>query len=84
MAEDRHAKAAQEARRDLERVRGESGSLIGSSMARAAKQAQAHFSGADAPRNDPVELWGRRIGRGLAVLFLAFLIWWLVSTYIFA
>jgi hypothetical protein len=84
MAEDRHAKAAERAQRDLERLKGESEALGTSAMVRAAKKAQAHFGGGDAPENDPAELWGRRIGRGLSAVFLVFLIWWLVTTYILA
>ncbi len=84
MAEDRHAKAAEEARRELDRLKDQSDVLGASAMARAAKKAGAHLSAADAPEGDPAELWGRRIGRGLAVLFVAFLIWWLVRTYILA
>lgn len=41
-----------------------------------------HFSAADADSSDPVELWGRRIGRGLAALaFLGFCIY-LYLTYV--
>jgi hypothetical protein len=29
------------------------------------------------PESDPVEVWGRRIGRGLGYLALAALAWWL-------
>jgi hypothetical protein len=79
MAEDRHAKAAEEARRDIERLSHQSEVVGTSGMVRAAKKAQAHFSGADAPQNDPAEIWGRRIGRGLAALFAAFLLWWLAN-----
>jgi hypothetical protein len=53
-----------EAREALERVQRDQQSLLGSSMARAAD----HFAGKDAPENDAVELWGRRIGRALSLI----------------
>lgn len=42
----------------------------------------AHFSAADVSREDPVEIWGRRIGRGLALVAAAALIVHLVVTYV--
>jgi hypothetical protein len=84
VAEDRHAKAAEQARRELEHLREETGLLGTSSMVRATRRAQAHFSGADAPQNDPAEIWGRRIGRALAASFVVVLLWWLAATYVFA
>lgn len=62
-----------EAKAALERVKRDSESLLGSSMGRAAQ----HFSGADAPEGDRVELWGRRIGRSLSLLGVVVLAWWL-------
>jgi hypothetical protein len=62
-----------EAKAALERVKRDSESLFGSSMGRAAQ----HFSGADAPEGDRVELWGRRIGRSLSLLGVVVLAWWL-------
>ncbi len=79
MAEDPHAKVVEQARRDLERVRGESGVIGSSAMARAARQARDHYAGADAPENDPIEIWGRRIARVLATIATLFLLLWLVS-----
>jgi hypothetical protein len=77
--EDRHAKAAERARRDIERLQAE-GEIVGTSaMVRAAKKAQEHFSATDAPQDDPAEIWGGRIARVLALGFTAFLIWWLVN-----
>ncbi|MGH6922960.1 MAG: hypothetical protein ACRED5_04240 [Propylenella sp.] len=82
MAEDRHANTAEEARRELEHLRGETAFLGSSAMTRVARKARAHFSAADAPPEDPAELWGRRIGRGLAVLLAVFLLSWLAATYL--
>ncbi len=64
---------AAEARAALERVKRDSETMLGSSMGRAAQ----HFSGADAPEGDKVELWGRRIGRALSLLGVVVLAWWL-------
>ena len=62
-----------EAKAALERVKRDSETLLGSSMGRAAQ----HFSGADAPEGDRIELWGRRIGRTLSLLGVIVLGWWL-------
>jgi hypothetical protein len=81
MAKPDHEKTAAEARKDLERI-GDQSEVIGtSSFARTANRARDHFGGADAPEDDPAELWGRRVGRGLSVIFVIFLVWWLVKTY---
>ena len=37
--------------------------------------------GADAS-DDPAEIWGRRIGRGLGVILLIALLFWLTATYL--
>lgn len=65
-----------EARRVMERVRNESETVGTSSLARIAMRAQNHMSGADADPDDPIEIWGRRIGRALSlVVFVALAIW---------
>jgi hypothetical protein len=64
----------QESRRILERVARESGPLGGSEAARAARQALDHLVGRDAPAHDPVEVWARRIGRGLGVIAAIYLL----------
>jgi hypothetical protein len=52
----------------LERVERESAGIFDSTLARAAR----HFGAADAPPDDKLELWGRRIGRALSLVgFLA-------------
>lgn len=33
--------------------------------------------------DDPIELWGRRIGRTLGYAFALYLIWHIMSTYVF-
>ncbi len=82
MAEDRHAQEAEEARRELDRLGREGDALAASSMARVARKAGAHLSAADAADKDPAELWGRRIGRSLSVVFLVLLIGWLAARFL--
>ena len=84
--EDPHEAAVREARRDLERL-AEQGEVIGtSSMARSARasleRAGKHLGGADAPADDPIEVWGTRIGRGLGVLFFIGLLIYMAVTYL--
>lgn len=69
----RESARAGEAQAALDRVKRDSESLLGSSMGRAAD----HFGAKDAPEGDPVELWGRRIGRSLSLLGVIVLAWWL-------
>ncbi|MBA4271234.1 MAG: hypothetical protein C0447_17760, partial [Methylobacterium sp.] len=69
----RESARAAEAQAALDRVKRDSESLLGSSMGRAAD----HFGAKDAPEGDPVELWGRRIGRSLSLLGVVVLAWWL-------
>ncbi|WAC29147.1 MULTISPECIES: hypothetical protein [unclassified Ancylobacter] len=42
----------------------------------------AHSPFTDPPDNDPMEVWGRRIGRGLAVVAALGLGLWLIATYL--
>jgi len=72
-SDPREAARAAEAKAALERAKRDSESLLGSSMGRAAE----HFSGADAPEGDRIELWGRRIGRFLSLISVVVLAWWL-------
>ncbi len=71
----RDAERAAEARRALDDVSRDSAPLGASAMARAAE----HFSAKDAPEGDAIELWGRRIGRVLSLLFALYLVTWLVE-----
>jgi hypothetical protein len=83
----RDEERSREAQAALERVRRDSETLGGSSMARAAgdkaKGWADHFAGKDAQGQgddggtDSAELWGRRIGRSLSligVIVLAYLL----------
>ena len=81
MAKPNHEKTVAEARKDLERI-GDQSEVIGtSSFVRTANRARDHFGGTDAPEDDAVEIWGRRVGRGLSVIFVIALIWYLARTY---
>jgi hypothetical protein len=54
-------------------------------MARAARRAGDHFAGADAHQDspdDPIELWGRRIGRALSAIAFVVLAIYLYLTYV--
>jgi hypothetical protein len=82
MAKPDHEKIAAQARKDLERI-GDQSEVIGtSSFVRTANRARDHFAGADAPQDDAAEIWGRRVGRGLSVVFVIVLIWYLAKTYL--
>jgi len=59
----------------MARAERESGTFASSALGRATD----HLAGKDAPPDDPIELWGRRIGRGLAVVAAIWLVAWLVG-----
>ncbi len=72
-----------EAREALERVRRDTETVGSSALARMSRRAQEHFGAGDTPtaedgRTDPVELWGRRIGRGLSLVGVVVLGLWLL------
>lgn len=73
-----------EAREALERVRRDTESVGSSALARMSRQAQEHFGGRDAigagedGGTDPIELWGRRIGRALSLVGVVVLGLWLL------
>ncbi|MFN3673197.1 MAG: hypothetical protein ACK4VM_14925 [Bosea sp. (in: a-proteobacteria)] len=69
----REAARAAEAKATLERLKRDNESVLGSSMGRAAD----HFAAKDAPPDDKVELWGRRIGRSLSLIAVILLAFWL-------
>ena len=78
-----HDKArTQEAKRILEGVHRDSETVGTSSMRRTAERTRDHFMGRDAAEGDNIELWGKRIGRGLALIVALILIYHLATTYI--
>lgn len=65
----RDEEQVREAHEALRRVEAETESIGTSALARAAR----HMAGADAPADDRMEVWGRRIGRGLGLLAALYL-----------
>lgn len=81
---------ARESRRILDRIARDHDTLGGSALARAAnrkaRDVTDHFAGRDAVGQgegggtDPIELWGRRIGRSLSLVGVIVLAYWLGQT----
>jgi len=53
-----------------------------SALARTARRASDHFAARDAAGEDRIELWGRRIGRGLSLAGFIALAIYLYATYV--
>lgn len=63
------------------------GEVIGTSgfartLRAAGDRVGAHFSASDAGTEDGADVWGRRIGRALALVVAAYLVFDLVTTYV--
>ncbi|MCB1451554.1 MAG: hypothetical protein KDJ67_15835 [Nitratireductor sp.] len=71
-----------EARRILQRVERDSETLGASSLARTASNVKDHMAGADAEDGDAIELWGKRIGRGLGLIAVVILVVYLFANYV--
>ncbi|WP_316861902.1 hypothetical protein [uncultured Cohaesibacter sp.] len=69
----------QQAERALKRVEMEGEALGTSAFARTANKAKDHLGAADMDRNDPIEVWGTRIGRIGGAIFAIILVLWLVN-----
>lgn len=91
MAEGPTIQEREEARRrealdTLDKLKRDRAPLAGSGLAEAARRAARHFAAADAVgpdgRRDPIELWGRRIGRVLSLLAVIALSIYLYLTYL--
>ena len=71
-----------EAQAALDRVARESETIGASSLARVGRRLGDHFAARDAVGvtegggTDPIELWGRRIGRALSLLGVVALAFW--------
>ena len=76
------AERQDESRRILERVRRESETIGASSLARVADRVAAHYRADDAPPDDAIEIWGKRIARILALIAFVALAYHLLTTYI--
>lgn len=68
-----------ESRRILDRVSRESDSSAFGFVNRTAERARSHLAADDASQTDRIELWGTRIGRAIAAIFLCALILWALS-----
>jgi hypothetical protein len=74
-----------QAREALDRVARDSEIVGSSSIARAGRRMGDHFAGRDAVGTaegggtDPIELWGRRIGRALSLVGVVVLALWLAA-----
>lgn len=85
---DTDAERTRDAHAMLKALRRHGGAPGGSALADAARQAADHFAGKDAVGKgmgggtDPVELWGRRIGRGLSLIGFIGLSVYLYVTYL--
>ena len=71
-----------EADRILDRTSGESELLGTSSLARAARRLERHMAAGDADQSDRIEIWGTRVGRALAVVFVVALLILMAGTYL--
>jgi hypothetical protein len=83
MTQSQHEKdeaQRREALATLDKLRdGES--VVSSALARTARRASDHFAAKDAKGEDAVEVWGRRIGRGLSLAGLIGLVIYFYFTY---
>lgn len=59
----------------------DSDTFASSALARTARRATDHFAAKDAVAEDRIELWGRRIGRGLSLAGFVALAIYLYLTY---
>lgn len=66
---------------ELERLRHGGETILGAT-ADAARRTAAHFAGRDAEPQDRIEIWGRRIGRSLALVAVVALALHLYFTYL--
>jgi hypothetical protein len=67
---------------DIERAAAQSEVVGTSALRRQVERAAGHFRGEDADQDDRVEVWGRRIGRGLSVIGFTVLLVYLIVTYL--
>lgn len=66
----------QESKKIIDRVQRESDIIGNSALVRTAERARDHLAAKDMDEKDDVEIWGTRVGRGLAVIaFVGLAIW---------
>lgn len=73
---------AAEARRILKRAERDAETVGTSAFARTADSTRRDVTGEAAGEDDAIELWGKRIGRGLGAIAIAWLLYHLVTTYV--
>ena len=67
---------SRKAKRELDKLSEEGGLLNAPRLKKKSKTVRGHFSADDVDADDPVELWGTRIARGLSLIaFIALSIW---------
>ena len=76
---DREDARRMQAERALVRVDMEGEALGTSAFARSANKAKNHLGAQDADPDDPIEVWGTRIGRIGGAIFAVVLVLWLVN-----
>lgn len=69
---------AEKARRDLARLSEEGGLFATPTLKAKTRSVHGHFTAADADQSDAIEVWGTRIGRGLAAVAFVLLAVWLM------
>ena len=83
---DRDEARRREAVDTLDKLKRDRAPLVGSGLADAARRTARHFAAADAVgpdgARDPIELWGRRVGRALSLLAVIALSIYLYFTYL--
>lgn len=67
------------ARRDLARSEQEGGLTATPQLRARSGSVRAHFAAADVDPRDRIEVWGTRIGRGLALVAFILLAVWLLN-----
>ena len=71
-----------ESKRVLSRVDIDSETVGSSSFARSAEKTRNHFLGKDSDPDDQIEIWGKRIGRGLSIIITIVLVLYLYNTFV--
>lgn len=68
---------ARRARLELERLKEDGGLFSAPGLKAKTRSLRGHFSAEDADQDDAIEVWGTRIGRGLAAIAFVVLAIWL-------
>ncbi len=75
---DDHDETSRKARAELDKLSGQGNLSASPLLKRSTDGLRRHFSATDADQTDSAELWGTRIGRGLAAIAFVALVLWLV------